>query len=190
MTFEEMLDQVLAMLQRRGRVSYRAMMRQFALDEAYLEDLKEAILFAHPQIIDEAGRGLVWIGDAGATLQPTPASPQPLEQSVTPPPRVSQIAVSPFEPQTAEAERRQLTVLFCDLVNSTGLASQLDPEELREVVRAYQETCAKVIARFEGISPSISAMDCSSTLAIPWRTKTTPSGPCGPGWGSWRPCGG
>ena len=51
---------------------------------------------------------------------------------------------------TAEAERRQLTVLFCDLVDSTVLASQLDPEDLREVVRAYQETCAKVIARFEG----------------------------------------
>ena len=50
----------------------------------------------------------------------------------------------------SEAERRQLTVLFCDLVDSTGLASQLDPEDLREVVRAYQETCAKVIARFEG----------------------------------------
>ena len=49
-----------------------------------------------------------------------------------------------------EAERRQLTVLFCDLVDSTVLASQLDPEEWREVVRAYQETCAKVIARFEG----------------------------------------
>jgi class 3 adenylate cyclase len=41
-------------------------------------------------------------------------------------------------------------VLFCDLVDSTGLSSQLDPEELREVVRAYQETCAKVIARYEG----------------------------------------
>ena len=49
-----------------------------------------------------------------------------------------------------DAERRQLTVLFCDLVDSTALASQLDPEDLREVVRAYQETCAKVIARFEG----------------------------------------
>ena len=49
-----------------------------------------------------------------------------------------------------EAERRQLTVLFCDLVDSTALASQLDPEDLREVVRAYQDTCAKVIARFEG----------------------------------------
>jgi class 3 adenylate cyclase len=49
-----------------------------------------------------------------------------------------------------EAERRQLTVLFCDLVDSTPLASQLDPEDLREVVRAYQDTCAKVIARFDG----------------------------------------
>ena len=41
-------------------------------------------------------------------------------------------------------------MLFCDLVDSTALASQLDPEEWREVVRAYQETCAKVIARYEG----------------------------------------
>jgi class 3 adenylate cyclase len=49
-----------------------------------------------------------------------------------------------------EAERRQLTVLFCDLVDSTVLASRLDPEDLRDVVRAYQDTCAKVIARFDG----------------------------------------
>ena len=41
-------------------------------------------------------------------------------------------------------------MLFCDLVDSTHLASQLDPEDLREVVRAYQEACAKVIARYEG----------------------------------------
>ena len=54
------------------------------------------------------------------------------------------------EPRPADAERRQLTVLFCDLVDSTVLASQLDPEDLREVVRAYQDTCAKVIACFEG----------------------------------------
>jgi class 3 adenylate cyclase len=53
-------------------------------------------------------------------------------------------------PARPEAERRQLTVLFCDLVNSTVLGSQLDPEDWREVVQAYQETCAKVIARFEG----------------------------------------
>jgi class 3 adenylate cyclase/predicted ATPase len=48
------------------------------------------------------------------------------------------------------AERRQLTVLFCDLVDSTALAGRLDPEDLREVVRAYQQTCTTVIQRFEG----------------------------------------
>lgn len=54
------------------------------------------------------------------------------------------------EKTAAEAERRQLTVMFCDLVGSTPLSAQLDPEDLREVVRVYQETCGKVIRRFEG----------------------------------------
>src|SRR5215510_4399645 len=54
------------------------------------------------------------------------------------------------QPAALEAERRQLTVLFCDLVGSTALSAQLDPEELREVVRAYQETCTTVIRRYEG----------------------------------------
>src|SRR5262249_35971251 len=49
-----------------------------------------------------------------------------------------------------EAERRQLTVMFCDLVASTQLASQLDPEEYRDVVRAYQRVCSDVITRFDG----------------------------------------
>ncbi|HKA54973.1 MAG TPA: adenylate/guanylate cyclase domain-containing protein, partial [Candidatus Binatia bacterium] len=59
---------------------------------------------------------------------------------------------TPTKPQVAalEAERRQLTVMFCDLVGSTALSEQLDPEELREVVRAYQETCTDVIQRYEG----------------------------------------
>src|SRR5262249_46339540 len=47
-------------------------------------------------------------------------------------------------------ERRQLTVMFCDLVGSTALSTQLDPEELRTVIQAYRETCATVIYRFEG----------------------------------------
>ncbi len=51
---------------------------------------------------------------------------------------------------TSEAERRQLTVMFCDLVDSTVLSQRLDPEELREVVRAYQETCTTVIRRYDG----------------------------------------
>ncbi len=49
-----------------------------------------------------------------------------------------------------EPERRQLTVLFCDLVSSTALSAQLDPEDMREVIRSYQNTVVGEIARFEG----------------------------------------
>jgi class 3 adenylate cyclase/predicted ATPase len=150
MTFEEILDQAIAMLQRRGRVTYQTLRLQFQLDEEHLEALKDAILFAHPQVVEAADRGLVWSGDAGAIAPPTSASPQSVEPLVMPAPRVGTTAVSPPAPHPPDAERRQLTVLFCDLVDSTVLASQLDPEEWRAVVRAYQDTCAKVIARFEG----------------------------------------
>ena len=150
MTFEEILDQAIAMLQRRGRVTYQTLRLQFQLDEEHLEALKEAILFTYPQVVDAAGRGLVWSGDAGAIAPPTSVSPQSVDPPVTLAPRVGTTAGSPPAPHPPEAERRQLTVLFCDLVDSTVLASQLDPEEWREVVRAYQDICAKVIARYEG----------------------------------------
>ena len=52
MTFNEVLSQTIAMLHQHGRVSYRALQRQFALQDDYLEDLKDAILFAHPEVID------------------------------------------------------------------------------------------------------------------------------------------
>ena len=101
--------------------------------------MKDELLHAQQVARDEEGRVLVWTGDAATppALQP----PTPPMAQATPP-------SAPSPPP--EAERRQLTVLFCDLVDSTALASQLDPEDLREVVRAYQETSAKVIARFEG----------------------------------------
>lgn len=59
-------------------------------------------------------------------------------------------AEAPREDAVPESERRQLTVMFCDLVGSTPLSEQLDPEELREIVRAYQQTCAEVVQRFDG----------------------------------------
>ncbi|MDX1542073.1 MAG: adenylate/guanylate cyclase domain-containing protein, partial [Geminicoccaceae bacterium] len=49
-----------------------------------------------------------------------------------------------------EAERRQLTVMFCDLVGSTQLSTILDPEDLRDLIKAYQECCTAIIHRFEG----------------------------------------
>ncbi|MBI4640231.1 MAG: zinc ribbon domain-containing protein, partial [Candidatus Tectomicrobia bacterium] len=54
------------------------------------------------------------------------------------------------EPAVSEGERRQLTVLFCDLVSSTSLSAQLDPEELQQVLQAYHDVCTKVIRRFDG----------------------------------------
>jgi len=50
----------------------------------------------------------------------------------------------------AEAERRQLTVMFCDLVGSTPLSTRFDPEELREEIRAYQNAVSAVVARYDG----------------------------------------
>jgi class 3 adenylate cyclase len=151
MDFYAVLDQVLALLRQRGRVSYRALQRQFDLDEAYLDDLKVEIIEVHQCAVDQDGIMLVWTGAIGATPLPTPTLPAPVRLSPTQADDASRDAVSPpTAVRPTDAERRQLTVLFCDLVDSTVLASQLDPEELREVVRAYQEACAKVIARFEG----------------------------------------
>ena len=143
MTFDEMLAQVLDLLQRQGRVSYRALKRRFDLDDAYLEDLKAEIIKAQRLAIDEAGEVLVWAGAAPPQTQ----GPQPPD---TPAAQAMPISPATAGREAPEAERRQLTVLFCDLVDSTALAARLDPEELREVVRAYQAACAEVIERFEG----------------------------------------
>src|SRR5262245_8972566 len=124
MTFEEILDQAIAMLQRRRRVAYRTLQVQFHLDDNALEALKDELLYAQQVARDEDGRVLVWTG--GPETLPSPP------------------------PSTREAERRQLTVMFCDLVDSTRLSSQCDPEEYREVVRAYQSACTEVIQRYEG----------------------------------------
>src|SRR5262249_28051563 len=93
------------------------------------------------------GRGLVWTGEPGGAQKPAPpqATQQPAAQQDQPP---------QTEPPTAQrspdAERRQLTVMFCDLVDSTKLSSQLDPEDWRDVVRAYQQVCTEVIQRYDG----------------------------------------
>src|SRR5262249_13571287 len=148
MNFEEILDQAIDMLQRRGRVTYRTLKRQFQLDDDVLEDLKEELVYGQRLAVDEDGRVLVWTGGASVPAASIPST-SPHEEDL-PAASKPQVAPPPAALHTSDAERRQLTVLFCDLVDSTVLARQLDPEELREVVRAYQDACAKVIARFEG----------------------------------------
>ena len=137
MEFEAVLEHTIALLQRQGRISYGALKRRFQLDDAYLEDLKVELIEAQQLARDENGRILVWAGETAA--QPPTRDDQ-----------VVQAAPTHVERRALEAERRQLTVMFCDLVDSTPLSSQLDPEDLREVVQAYQATAAAVIQRFDG----------------------------------------
>jgi class 3 adenylate cyclase/predicted ATPase len=133
MDFYEVLDQVVALLRTRGRVTYRALKLQFQLDDEHLETLKEELIQAQRVAADEDGKVLLWVGASlvpGSTFQVP--NPQPPDSGLS------------------SGERRHLTVQFIDLVGSTTLSEQLDPEELREVIQAYRETCATVIRRFEG----------------------------------------
>src|SRR6266852_5966792 len=64
-TFNEVLSQTIAMLQQHGRVSYRALKRQFALDDAFLEDLKYELIAVQQRAVDQDGTVLVWTGATG-----------------------------------------------------------------------------------------------------------------------------
>jgi len=145
-------DLVSALLQREGRVSYRTLTQLFGLDEASLDHVRQELIFkqlAH----DAHGEGLEWVGSRlrvvetdGRHATLTDAADELVS---APSDAVPMLPAAPVRPAT-EAERRQLTVLFCDLVGSTQLSGQLDPEDLRAVVRAYQEAAAKVIQHYEG----------------------------------------
>jgi class 3 adenylate cyclase len=109
MEYEAILSQVVALLEREGRIAYRVLKRRLQLDDDLLEDLKDDLIYAKKLASNEEGKVLVW---AGTQADPAPPSGSPSPESRPP-----------------DAERRQLTVLFCDLVDSTALSSQLDPEE-------------------------------------------------------------
>jgi class 3 adenylate cyclase/tetratricopeptide (TPR) repeat protein len=150
MTFEEILDAVLAMLQRRGRVTYRTLKRQFHLDNDAFEDLKDELLYAHPHVVEDDSRGLVW---TGATRPiPTPGSSPALDQaraplSYTPPYLAEKILTSK---RALEGERKQVTVLFADLKGSTELIRDLDPEAAQQLLDPALQRMMDAVHRFEG----------------------------------------
>ena len=67
-----------------------------------------------------------------------------------PPAPVTAVPPPPAKPSAAEAERRQLTVMFCDIVGSTALSTQFDPEDLRDLIGGYHRAVADTVARFDG----------------------------------------
>ena len=148
MTFYEVVRQVLELLRSQRRVSYRALKREFDIDDDYIEDLKEEIIEAQQLAVDENGRILVWMGERGDA---PPPSSQPARLAAQPGIERAQPASGESPPTSGQgAERRQLTVMFVDLVDSTRLSSELDPEIYREIVREYQRSCSEVVAAFSG----------------------------------------
>ena len=156
MTFKEVLAQVLDWLQHDQRLSYRALKRQFALDDDALEDLKEALLYTHAQVIVDDGRGLVWTG----TLAPASAAPAatvwvPAPDAIQAPTPLaytpSYLAEKILTSRSAlEGERKQVTVLFADLKGSTELIRDLDPEAAQRLLDPALQRMMDAVHRFEG----------------------------------------
>jgi class 3 adenylate cyclase len=76
------------------------------------------------------------------------------EPSVSPPAPPQAVPLAPPAPQDTTAERRQLTVMFYDLVDSTALSARLDPEDLRAIIGAYHRCCAELVERNGGATCS------------------------------------
>jgi class 3 adenylate cyclase len=123
-----------------------------------LRKVVQAERSAPPVIKTLHGRGYRFIAEV-TLLPPAPSPPAIPPPEVREPFPASESASeqpgqleppAPASEALSSAERRQLTVLFCDLVGSTALADQLDPEDFREVTVAYQTTCAEAIQHYGG----------------------------------------
>jgi predicted ATPase/class 3 adenylate cyclase len=146
MDFYAVLDQVLALLRQRGRVSYRALKRQFDLDDAYLDDLKMEIIEVQQCARDQEGTMLVWTGEVASAATPEPVqAPAPL--TYTPPYLAEKILTSR---SALEGERKHVTVLFADLKGSTELIQGLDPEEARQLLDPALHVMMDAVHRYEG----------------------------------------
>lgn len=73
MTFDDILEQVITLLKRQGRVSSGALKMRFDIDDEYLNVLKEELFYVHP-VIDDEGKGLIWTGKPGTQPEPVAAS--------------------------------------------------------------------------------------------------------------------
>lgn len=166
MTFEEILDQATAMLERRGRLTYGALKRQFQLDDDYLADLKAELIDGQRVAADEDGKVLVWIGTPPA-LSPespekssrfymqssTPESPTPNPGQWTPAHlaeriRAEQVALEARG--SSDGERKTITALFADLKGSTALIEGLDPEDARAIIDPALQLMMDAVHQYDG----------------------------------------
>jgi class 3 adenylate cyclase len=146
MTFEELLDQAMAMLERRGRVTYRALKRQFNLDDDYLDDLKAELIEAQQVAMDEGGTVLVWTGGPASVAVPIGGQARaPL--AYTPIHLAEKILTARA---SLAGERKQVTVFFADIKDSTRLIEGLDPEAAQQLLDPAIHRMMNAVHRFEG----------------------------------------
>jgi class 3 adenylate cyclase/predicted ATPase len=112
-------------------------------EQIFRENRIEADVLPNLTVEDLKDLGVTLVGDRRRLLDAIAALGAPV-------PVAAMTVASADSPAQAEAERRQLTVMFCDLVGSTELSARLDPEDLREVIAAYHRAVAEVVARFDG----------------------------------------
>jgi class 3 adenylate cyclase/tetratricopeptide (TPR) repeat protein len=156
MTFDEILAQIIDLLKRQGRVSYGALKRRYAFDDAYLEDLKDEIIHAQRLAVDEDNRVFVWVGNKETVPPPVRATPEPAlpatdqerePLSYTPKHLAEKILTSR---SALEGERKQVTVLFCDLANSTPIAERIGPEHMHTLLNRFFALALESVHRYEG----------------------------------------
>ena len=152
MDLMEVLKQVRELLQKKGRITYRLLQAQFHLDNQALEALREELIEAEQVAVDENGKVLVWVGKGRNGEKDKRISGENEGETAKRGngERGKNSELRTLNSELPSAERRQLTVMFCDLVGSTALSEQLDPEEYHTLVRTYQETCTTVIRRYDG----------------------------------------
>jgi class 3 adenylate cyclase/tetratricopeptide (TPR) repeat protein len=148
--FVALVDQVIALLRQRGRVTYRTLQRQFQLDADALTDLLGELRYAHRDAVREDEQGIVWTDDARLT---SPATATPAEQAARAPLTYTPayLAEKILTSRSAlEGERKQVTVLFADLKGSMELLADRDPEEARQLLDPVLEQMMAAVHRYEG----------------------------------------
>src|SRR5262245_55666956 len=148
MDFVAVVDQVITLLRQRGRVAYRTLKRQFQLDDEALEDLKIELIDSQRVATDEQGTVLVWTGEAASSPAPAAApAPASVPLGYTP----SYLAEKILTSRSAlEGERKQVTVLFADLKDSTELIRGLDPEAAQRLLDPALHAMMEAVHRYEG----------------------------------------
>src|SRR5215475_13557317 len=127
MKFSEIIDQARTLLQRTGKMTYRVLKREFALDDEALEDLKEQFITAEEVAFDKDGTMLVWKGKEAASPALASSSSQ-APVSYTPPHLAERILAEQAALEArgvADGERKTITALFADLKGSMALMEDL-----------------------------------------------------------------